>query len=354
MFGAGVTSDRRVHRRGAFLAALAAGLVAGVLPGTVGTAAARPALAATAVGDRAVAAASRDLPGDLNGDTVPDIWTVDSSRALRTYVGHGDGRFDAPFYGGQTFGGASVTTSGDWGQDGHNDLVTLEPGLDGTMHLWDYPNDGSGVAVIDGIDAGKQELRVECPFVAPPTDDYPWGCGTADNHWYDADQVTGAGDLNGDGQPDLLVREGRYLWAYDGIRVTRQLDGGGGPTLVGDDWDGFTVIAVADLNADGLPDLLARSDANGDVYGVYGQAGANPTVVDPTSWGDPGAWVLLTHVDTAAFPVLGSSGDITGDAVPDLWGRGPDDSMTGWPGIRGSGGQWDVGAPFGIAGGGTA
>ncbi|MEU6851797.1 VCBS repeat-containing protein [Actinacidiphila alni] len=305
----------------------------------------------TATALATVATSSRDLPGDLNGDGINDIWTTDSSGRLLTYAGLGDGRFAAATSGGRTFTDTSVTTRGDWGQDGHNDLVALEPGPQGAeKQLWIYPNDGTGVVAPTGIDGGAQQLSVLCPVVSDPTDDNPDGCAVADDHWYDADQVVAPGDLNGDDAPDLLVKEGSSLWVYYGDRASKRLDQHGAPVLVSaSGWNGVTVVAPGDLNGDGLPDLLLRDDATGGLSRVYGAAGAVAGVLDPTSWSASDARVAVgTGPTAAAYPVLASSGDITGDGIPDLWGRA-DDAVTGWPG-RVSGGDWTgAGRAFSIS-----
>jgi hypothetical protein len=284
----------------------------------------------------------RDLPDDLNGDGVNDIWSTDSSGLLLTYAGLGGGQFAAATSGGATFTDASVTVRGDWGQDGHNDLVALEPGPQGAgKRLRVYPGNGSGAAVESGVDGGAQDLSVLCPFVSQPSDDNPDGCTVADDHWHDASQVIAPGDLNGDGAPDLLVKEGGSLWAYYGDRAAKRLDAHGAPVLVGaTGWDGVTVVAPGDFNGDGLADLLLRDDSSGDLSRVQGAPGPVAGVLDPTSWAAPGARVPVGTAPTAAAcPVLGSSGDITGDGVPDLWGRAADDTVTGWPGTV-SGGDW--------------
>ncbi|WUH93780.1 hypothetical protein OG900_29150 [Streptomyces sp. NBC_00433] len=74
-------------------------------------------------------------------------------------------------------------------------------------------------------------------------------------------------------------------------------------------------------------------------------------VFGTTAWAAPGARVAVGTVPTAAdYPVLGSSGDITGDGVPDLWGRACDDTVTGWPGVSDGAGWTGAGAAFTIAG----
>ncbi|MEV7416662.1 ricin-type beta-trefoil lectin domain protein [Streptomyces sp. NPDC089919] len=259
---------------------------------------------------------ARDGAGDLNGDGQRDIWTTDSAGSLLTYAGRGDGKFSPAAPGGMTFPNAQVTGSGDWGQDGYNDLVSLEYVTAAQKKmLWAYPNDGQGAVTAD-----RAALTVSCP-VKDPALGCDFGAGwTGDDHWYNAEQVLDAGDLNADGAPDLLVRQGRQLWAYYGSRTSRTLDRRGGPVLVGNgDWDRFTVIAPGDLNADGVPDLWLRDDASGDLLRTYGSKGPDGKL-DPTTWGNPASRVkIASGLGKAAYPKVDTVGDVTGDGMPDLW-----------------------------------
>ncbi|MDJ0346525.1 FG-GAP-like repeat-containing protein [Streptomyces sp. H10-C2] len=280
---------------------------------------------------------SRDIPGDLNGDGNNDIWNVDSNGTLLTYAGQGNSQFSAATNGGQALDGAQVASRGDWGQDGYNDLIALQYDTTAKVkQLWVYPNNGSGTATTNGVDGGQKQFTVACPVVAPPSDDNYDGCATGDDHWRDADQILTPGDLNGDGEPDVLVKEGKFLWAYYGDRATKRLDLHGTPVLVGgNDWDTFTVVAPGDLNGDGLADLWLRNNATGHIFRTYGKQGENKGTVNPTTWGDTAGRVDVgSNVTAAAFPVIGSSGDVTGDGIPDLWARKTDNTMTGWPGVK--------------------
>ncbi|CAM5386159.1 hypothetical protein STENM223S_07388 [Streptomyces tendae] len=117
------------------------------------------------------AATQRDGYNDLNGDTLRDIWSIDSNGTLLTYAGQGDegaepgkgnGQFSSATNGGaRSFAGASVTSRDDWGQDGYNDLIALEyDGVDKRKKLWMYQNNGLGV-----ISDNTRNSR----FVANPT-----------------------------------------------------------------------------------------------------------------------------------------------------------------------------------------
>ncbi|MFF5447191.1 FG-GAP-like repeat-containing protein [Streptomyces sp. NPDC012888] len=276
--------------------------------------------------------ALRDGPTDLNGDTNSDIWNVDSNGTLLTYAGQGNGEFAAATNGGKYFSGADVESRGDWQQDGYNDLVALEfDEVEKRKRLWAYANNGKGV-----VGANATELTVTCPKPDVETgcvgEDEKW---TGDDHWHDAQQIVAPGDLNGDGQPDLLVKQGKFLWAYYGNRATYDLDLGStrAPVLVGgDDWDRFTVIAPGDTNKDGVPDLWMREDATGDVYRAYGSKGSNG-YLDPTTWGRTTARVkVAVGYQATAYPAIGSVGDLNGDGIADLWARKTDNTMIGWYG----------------------
>ncbi|MFD3483893.1 FG-GAP-like repeat-containing protein [Streptomyces sp. NPDC058665] len=294
----------------------------------------------------------RDGPGDLNGDANRDIWSIDSNGTLLTYAGQGDGSFSAATNGGgKSFAGSQVDSRGDWGQDGYNDLVSLEyDDVDKKQKLWTYPNDGAGV-----ISDDFKELSVACPVKDPDL-----GCDygeewTGDDHWHNAEQVVSAGDINGDTQPDLLVKQGKQLWAYYGNRATYSLDVAREPVLVGNgDWDKFTVVAPGDLNGDQIADLWLRENATGTIWRSYGKKGPDG-LLDPTTWGNSAGRVKIgTGYTTAAYPAVGSVGDVTGDGRPDLWARKTDNTMLGWPGKTPSSDNLSFGASFvidGITGG---
>ncbi|WJY53602.1 FG-GAP-like repeat-containing protein [Streptomyces chengbuensis] len=269
---------------------------------------------------------------DLNGDTHRDLWSVDSYGTLLTYAGQGDGTFSAATNGaGESFADQQVTFAGDWGQDGVNDLVSLayDP-VDKKKKLWTYKNNGTGVII-----PGGKELTATCPVKDPEIGCDYGGEWTGDDHWYNAEQALGPGDINGDDHPDMLVKQGKQLWAYYGNKATYDLDLGGQhpPVLVGEgDWDKFTVIAPGDVNGDNLPDLWLREDSTGSVWRSYGKRGPDGKL-DPTTWGNTAGRVKIgTGYPASLYPSIGSAGDLTGDGLADLYARKADNIMLGWPG----------------------
>ncbi|MET9438749.1 FG-GAP-like repeat-containing protein [Streptomyces sp. NPDC006551] len=270
---------------------------------------------------------ARDIRDDVNGDGLRDMWSKDAFGSLTTYAGHGDTKFTAS-NGGLSIGTArSIAASGDWGTDGYNDLLTLETDpVDKTDKLWAYPNNGLGKA----LHSGRKQVTVFCPVF---NEDEGCLAPEGNDHWQGASQIADAGDLNRDGKPDLLVKQGKRMWAYfgDGKSV---LDAGLEPVLVGgEDWGQFTVILPGDLNADGVPDLWLRNDANGEILRTYGQKSADTgTIVNLATWGTVGRTKVGSGVTKADFPEVGSSGDVSGDGVADLWARKSGNTVLGWNG----------------------
>ncbi|WP_405531182.1 FG-GAP-like repeat-containing protein [Streptomyces avidinii] len=254
--------------------------------------------------------ATADGPHDLNGDGARDIWSSDLFGSLMTYTGQGNGKFSATVSSAESFARSQVATLGRWDDDGYNDMLSLEQAAGMTRKsLWVYSNsDGRGAV------GNRIEMTAEAE----------------DNHWFDAEQIIAPGDLDGDGLPDILVKQGNKLWAYYNTLTGAQ----GDPVPVGGtDWNKYTVIAPGDLNKDGVFDLLLRDNATGDILRTYGKKSPEENrTVDLATWGTLTRTKIGSGVAQAGYPQVGSSGDLNGDNVPDLWARQADNTMIGWPG----------------------
>jgi hypothetical protein len=122
--------------------------------------------------------------------------------------------------------------------------------------------------------------------------------------------LVGAGDFDGNGVPDLV-------WEYmpTGQVTVNYYGGAGGTTYLG--WNylnqtgvpGWTVVAVADMNNDGVPDLIWQNNTTNQITVNY-YGGAGGAVYQGWNWlnsgGEPAGW----HVVGAA--------DFDGNGTPDL------------------------------------
>jgi len=239
--------------------------------------------------------------GDLNGDGKPDI-AVATLGPLYVLLGNGDGTFTK---GGEyvSGGGAVGVAIGDLNRDGKPDLVTpfFAGGLpasgtvavligngDGTFQEAQRYEVGGGlgpqsVSIVDLNGDGNPDLLVggfgdvsvligngSGSFV--PSAVYPAHHG--EGPWPLQGQGVGVGDLNGDGRPDIAVAdEWHPTRGAPGLLV---LLGNGDGTFREDAVYGGNssyAVAIGDLNGDGRPDLVAGGE-------VMLNLGSQPVRVD--------------------------------------------------------------------------
>ena len=122
---------------------------------------------------------------------------------------------------------SALISPGDWNGDGNSDLIARRRA---DNSLWLYPGNGSG------------------GFLTPRQIGSGWGSMSSF-------EATGDFDLNG--APDFIVRR------TDGALLLSRGDGRGGFTgggqVIATGWNAFSSITgVGDWDGDGAPDLLAR------------------------------------------------------------------------------------------------
>ena len=124
-------------------------------------------------------------------------------------------------------------------------------------------------------------------------------------------RVVGAADFDGNGVPDLVWQNTgtgqvnvNYYGGNGGAALTGYavLNGGAGTA-------GWRVVAVADMNGDGVPDLIWQNTSTGQVnVNYYGGAGGATLT---------GYAVLNSGAGTAGWQVVAAA-DFDGNGVPDL------------------------------------
>ncbi|QNP68196.1 VCBS repeat-containing protein [Streptomyces roseirectus] len=192
-------------------------------------------------------AAIADKRNDYNSDGISDIAGVNgTSGCLYRWLGNGSGGFAAGVQLGCGWGPyqQSLSGPGDLNGDGVGDLVAVNSASN-CLYRW-YGN-GSG-----GFGAGTQIGCGWAPYIA---------------------SLAGAGDLNNDGDGDLVaVNSGNgclYRWLGNGS------GGFGAGTQIGCGWAPYSgyVSGGGDINGDGNADLVAINSGNDCLYRWYGNGG---------------------------------------------------------------------------------
>lgn len=214
--------------------------------------------------------------------------------------------------------GQAVAAPGDLDGDGNDDLVVSAYYVDRTC-VWRGPV-ATGEHTLDSADL----------------------CWSGEHSYdYSGYAIASAGDLTGDGRPDLLIgaigSDDPGSFAGKVYLVTGDGDGTVGLSTAHASWTGeaaadyggTTLRGIGDATGDGNDDaLVASPGADGGKGRVYLIAG--PVSPGAASLADLGWWVTgangggssgLMHGETAAGDRLGdgaSGGDIDGDGIADL------------------------------------
>lgn len=237
--------------------------------------------------------------GDFNGDGKPDLAVANTASGnVSVLLGNGDGSFSAPISYAVGTNPASIA-AGDFNGDGKLDLAVANQGKYVNGQLVE-----SNVSVLLGNGDGTFQAAINSSL------------GTF--YYYPVSMV--AGDLNGDGRPDLVLTHN------DGFTVVSVLLGRGdgtfqdavrygtGLSLPPQYPQGKYSVAISDLNRDGKLDLVVSNP--GSIWNPASAVTGRVSVL--LGNGDGSFQPAVVQNFLPAFPYSVAVGDFNGDGNDDL------------------------------------
>jgi len=215
-----------------------------------------------------LAAAGCPAAGDLNGDGIPDLLVPAGGTAV-AYLGNGDG----------TFTQASSTAIPSGGK-----LTLADFNHDGKL---DFATSGNLLA----LGNGDGTFQTPAPYIPSPP--------LVGSYYY-----VNAGDLNGDGWPDLVLTN-----PFNPPNISVLINNRQGGFIQGDiprpPYTAPAMIAFADLNRDGKLDVVLGDSGNGEAH-VYLGNGKGGLIYQED---------LINPVQSASVVM---AADVNGDGIPDV------------------------------------
>ena len=231
--------------------------------------------------------ASGVAAADVNGDGKPDIVVGDANGSgVYVLLGNGDGTFQAPVPYSTGGGAVNSIAIADFNGDGQPDIAFC-----GYANLLP-PVGAAGILFGNGHGTFRAVTNLSGFGSAPGT--------------------LAAGDFNHDGHPDLAIVDQGYRSLTGGVNVYINKGTGTFQTPVSYAVGQYPVfIAAADVNADGVPDLMVSTqDPN---YNANGQW----DVAVLLAKGD-GTFKAPSYLATQTNPNAIAIGDLNGDGNSDL------------------------------------
>jgi hypothetical protein len=292
---------------------------------------------------------SVSFAGDVNGDGMDDLIIgapqashLGESSAGMTYVLFGQsGGYPASFklshvdgtngfkIGGDIASdrsGYSVGYAGDINGDGFDDVFIGAPGAD---------RDGNSNTGAVYVVYGSDQIHSDPVKLANINGTNGFMVNGLVETGDMGEEVAHAGDINGDGTPDLIIGTRNAGASYvlfgnaNGLIspfYPTELDGTNGFIMHGLDILGYSVDGAGDINGDGMDDLIVGApfdfdigDGEGFAFVVYGSTAAFPQFLDMSSISQP---LGFTIRGTSEFDFVGTAvsaaGDVNGDGLDDI------------------------------------
>jgi hypothetical protein len=237
-----------------------------------------------------------------------------------------------------------------WRVVSRSNATVINPSLVGTSPVWSFTTAGTpppppvpGVTVRrDFNNDGRPDLVWQNDSTRQATVWYMGGAeGSSLIGWKYLSStgvagwsIVGSADFNGDGHPDLIWQNDSTrqatVWYMSGVQGTTLL---GWSYLAATAMPGWKIVATADFNGDGRPDLVWQNDSTrqATVWYMGGLQGASRL-----------GWAYLAANKVPGWKIGGAS-DFNGDGRPDLvWQNDATRSVTVWY-MGGAGGDVSTG-----------